>query len=600
MITTIGPYEIRRELGHGGMGLVYLGWEAALEREVAIKVLTPSLASDEQAVQRFLREARSAASLSHPNVVQIYAVGEDRGKHYFAMEYVRGASVLRILRSHFRLDDATAARFALQAASGLLAAHEKGIIHRDIKPANLMVDQRGLLKITDFGLALLGERTSRLTATGMLIGTPGYLSPEQCLDEDVDYRTDIYSLGVSFFEMLTGEMPFSAGSPVALIQKIVTADPPDVSSLNKMVSPEVREILRKMMARNREDRYQSCRDLIEDLQRFLAGGHSPATMDLVAIVSSTTAEASAHWKQTSNEALPDFSDENYETPTIPLSSGAGRSPTPPRPPRGGVPSGEGEPATKKSKLPLIPVAGGCLILLLLALVFFGQYRKRSETENTKSAGAQSVQLEQTPPASPSPEPTPSAPAAPKTNSEPGPTRTPIPSPTPRSAIETGVVPKPNSPPDTRKTPSPKAAAILAHGEEILAGMSDQFLQGALRRWTIPLEVNSQLPEFSSLVLGEKMKAEIRRKLLSAGVRYLFVIEAEKKGERPLKFLGREETAYESTLHIVCFDLIPAPGRQLGRIDQDLIYTRLNLERKLKPLFRRRLPKTLSKIKTPPE
>jgi len=150
----IGHYEIVSELGRGGMGVVYKAHEQSLNRFVALKVLGEHLGDDPSYVQRFLREARSAASLNHPNIVQIYAVDEFEGKHYFAMEFVPGRSIQQIIRSEGRIQAETAARLCLQAASGLAAAHEKGIIHRDIKPANLMVDERGLLKITDFGLAL--------------------------------------------------------------------------------------------------------------------------------------------------------------------------------------------------------------------------------------------------------------------------------------------------------------------------------------------------------------------------------------------------------------------------------------------------------------
>lgn len=598
MKRSIGPYLIRRELGRGGMGVVYLGYEEALEREVAIKVLSASLASDDQSVQRFLREARSAASLSHPNVVQIYSVGEDAGQHYFAMEYVRGASVLQILRTHELLEAAAATRFTMQAASGLLAAHDKGIIHRDIKPANLMVDERGLLKITDFGLALLGESVSRLTATGMLIGTPGYLSPEQVLDEAVDHRTDIYSLGVSFFEMLTGRMPFNAGSPIALVQKIVSADPPDIGSLNRDLSPELRTILHRMMARKPEDRYQNCSDLIEDLQRLLSGGRAPDSMDLVGIVSSTTAEASAHRKRVSTRNLEDLDGVHLETPTLRLNSDPGQSHTPPPlPPEPAIGKSASAPERSgRSKLPFILIGGALILLLGFALFVFNGHWKHpadSDIAPLRLKPAPESAIKTTPPApethaleTPVSEPE----TAPKPSPEP-PTPRPLPTKQPR--------PQPTSPPINHPQPAPSGAAILAGGEEILATMSDQFLTTALKRWELPLIVNSQLPDLSSIAPDQKMKAETREKLLTAGVRYLFVIKAEKKGDRELKFMGREGRAIEGILHILCFDLIPEPGHQLGRIDQQLVYTKLNLGRELRPILRRRLPQLLSKVKPPP-
>lgn len=265
----IGHYEIISELGRGGMGVVYKAHEQSLNRYVALKVLGEHLSEDPSYVQRFLREARSAAALNHPNIVQIYAVDEYEGQHFFAMEFVSGKSVLQMIRSKGKIEPLEAARLCLQAASGLAAAHEKDIIHRDIKPANLMVNERGLLKITDFGLALLGGGASRLTATGMFMGTPGYLSPEQCRDENIDARTDIYSLGVTLFEMLTGSIPFKADSPLALLRQILEVEPPDVRDLNPDVPDQLRLILKKMMAKDQEERYATADDLVDDLQGWL-------------------------------------------------------------------------------------------------------------------------------------------------------------------------------------------------------------------------------------------------------------------------------------------------------------------------------------------
>jgi len=266
----IGHYTIVSELGRGGMGVVYKAHEESLNRSVAIKVLGEHLASDQEFLSRFLREARAAGALSHPNVIPIYFIGEDNGRHYFAMEYVSGRSVLQMIRQEGKINNPRAAQIVVQAAHGLSAAHEKGIIHRDIKPANLMVDERGVVKIADFGISLAAEAQARLTATGTLMGTPGYLSPEQCLNETVDHRADIYALGVTYFEMLTGRLPFNAESPLALLRQILQETPPDVAQLNPEVDQESRRILMKMIARNRDERYQTCNELITDLEEYLA------------------------------------------------------------------------------------------------------------------------------------------------------------------------------------------------------------------------------------------------------------------------------------------------------------------------------------------
>lgn len=266
----IGHYTIVGELGRGGMGVVYKAHEESLNRFVALKVLGEHLTSDETFLTRFTREAQAAAALSHPNIIQVYFIGQDAGKHFFVMEFVQGESLLDLVRKEGRIDNPRAAEFVVQAAAGLASAHDLGVLHRDIKPANLMVTTKGLVKIADFGLALPMEAATRLTATGMLMGTPGYLSPEQCRGEKVDHRTDIYSLGVTYYELLTGRMPYQADSPLALIRKILEQDPPDVATINQTVDPDARAILLKMIAKDREARYQTCHEVVADLEDYLA------------------------------------------------------------------------------------------------------------------------------------------------------------------------------------------------------------------------------------------------------------------------------------------------------------------------------------------
>lgn len=271
MSETIGHYEIVEEIGRGGMGVVYKAHEASLNRMVAIKVLGQHLAQDREYITRFQREAQAAAALNHPNIIQIYTIGEDSGRHYFAMEYVDGQSVQEMIRKQGRIPVSKAAEIVLEAAKGLAAAHDAGLIHRDIKPGNLMVDKNGIVKIADFGLALRPADQTRITSSGLLMGTPGYLAPEQCLDRTVDPRTDIYALGVSLFEMLTGKAPFTADSPAALIRKIVDGDTPDPTALAPDLDPELRRIVLKMMARDPDQRYQTCYQVAGELASFIRG-----------------------------------------------------------------------------------------------------------------------------------------------------------------------------------------------------------------------------------------------------------------------------------------------------------------------------------------
>ncbi|TCO43129.1 serine/threonine-protein kinase [Dokdonella fugitiva] len=266
MRTRLGHYDIVAELGRGGMGVVYKGYEASLNRYVAIKVLADSLAHDEAIKERFLREARSMAALNDPHIIQIYFIGEDEGQTYFVMEFVEGESLGSMLKRDHRLTVEQAAKVIQQTAMGLATAHDRGVIHRDIKPGNLMITSRGAVKIADFGIALSNQDLSKkLTSTGEFVGTPGYLSPEVCLGKPVDQRSDIFSLGIVLFEMLTGKMPFNDESPLGLMLEVVKAQIPDVREINHDADPQIARILARMIAKEPAERYQNCHELVTDL-----------------------------------------------------------------------------------------------------------------------------------------------------------------------------------------------------------------------------------------------------------------------------------------------------------------------------------------------
>lgn len=267
MKTHLGHYEIVAELGRGGMGVVYKGFEPALNRFVAIKELSPSLAHDPQLVERFLREARSMAALNDPHIIQIYFIGQENGQPFFVMEFVEGDSLSGLLKREGRLQPEVALKILHQTAQGLATAHDAGVIHRDIKPGNLMLSTRGQVKIADFGIALATQDLSKkLTSTGEFVGTPGYLSPEVCLGKPVDQRSDVFSLGIVLFEMLSGKTPFSDESPLGLMLEVVKAEIPDVRQLNEAVDPQAAAILAKMLAKDPADRFQNCHDLAAALQ----------------------------------------------------------------------------------------------------------------------------------------------------------------------------------------------------------------------------------------------------------------------------------------------------------------------------------------------
>jgi len=267
----IGNYEIVSELGRGGMGVVYKAREESLQRFVAIKMLGNQLVDNESVALRFMREARAVADVNHPNLVQVFRVDRHEDQPYFVMEYVEGESLKRLIQREDRMQPLRALQILKEVAAGLAAAHDKGVVHRDIKPENIMLTKYGGVKVVDFGIARVEEPGTRLTTTGIGLGTPSYLSPEVCLSQDVDQRSDIFSLGVVLFEMLTGDIPFKSDSPFELMTKVVEARVPDIKVLNPNVDDGARQILAKMIAKRPRLRYQNCNELISDIEDYQAG-----------------------------------------------------------------------------------------------------------------------------------------------------------------------------------------------------------------------------------------------------------------------------------------------------------------------------------------
>ncbi|UCD57962.1 MAG: protein kinase, partial [Candidatus Hydrogenedentota bacterium] len=266
--TKVGNYEIESLLGKGGMSVVYKARQVNLDRHVALKILPTHLSSDASFVTRFMREARAVAKLDHSNIVQIFDIAEEEGLHFFSMQYVEGKSLDAVLKEKGRLDVDEAIRIIIQAAQGIGHAHENNIIHRDIKPSNILVDNFGNVKVMDFGLARAADERSKVTQSGALIGTLGYMSPEQCRGEELNFQTDIYSLGVVLYEMLTGKDPFVADSAPVLIHKIAYEEPTDVRSLNPDVPTELSITVSRAMAKKKEDRYASISEFLRDIGCF--------------------------------------------------------------------------------------------------------------------------------------------------------------------------------------------------------------------------------------------------------------------------------------------------------------------------------------------
>jgi len=280
--------RLLKKIGEGGMGAVYLAEDPARKRKVAIKVLPKKHASDAEFVQRFRREIEAATQLDHPNIVRAYTAGEERGHHFFVMEYCEGESLRkRIDRLKF-LPAIDACRMILQVAQGLKHAHDRGIIHRDVKPENLMVTSGGAVKILDLGLAknLDDTNASFRTATGSALGTPHYISPEQARgDKSVDGRSDLYSLGATFYHLITGQVPFNGSSIFEIIQKHLMEQLADPRDIRPEIPPTVVQVVRRMLAKKPDDRHRDCAELIGDLERLLAN-EAPLTQPLDAALSS--------------------------------------------------------------------------------------------------------------------------------------------------------------------------------------------------------------------------------------------------------------------------------------------------------------------------
>jgi serine/threonine-protein kinase len=276
--TKLGRYEIRSKIGEGGMGEVYAAQDTKLDRKVAIKVLPADLASNQNRMRRFVQEARTASSLSHPNVAHIYEIEEVDGLHFIAMEYVDGET-LRERMSRGGLELIQILDIAIQIAAALSAAHIAGITHRDIKPENVMLRRDGYVKVLDFGLAKLTELPSGTdteaptramvnTDPGTVMGTVGYMSPEQARGQSTDARTDIWSLGVVIYQMATSHLPFEGKSNSDVIASILGKEPPPMARYARDVPEALEWIITKALTKDPEERYQTPKEMMVDLRRI--------------------------------------------------------------------------------------------------------------------------------------------------------------------------------------------------------------------------------------------------------------------------------------------------------------------------------------------
>jgi DNA-binding response OmpR family regulator len=256
-----GRYEILEEVGRGGMGTVYRARDRELGDQVALKILRPELVQGTNLVERFRSEIRLARHISDRHVVRTHDIGEWNGHYYLTMEFVEGITLRELLDTRGRLDLSPTLAIAIQLAQSLAAAHEQGVIHRDIKPHNLLLDAAGVLKVMDFGIAQVAGQNTGLTETGMVVGTPAYMAPEQMLGEEVDARADLYAAGIVLYECLTGRLPFVADTPVALIAKHLGEEPTPPDQLNPGIPAPVAALILRLLAKRPEDRPASAVEL---------------------------------------------------------------------------------------------------------------------------------------------------------------------------------------------------------------------------------------------------------------------------------------------------------------------------------------------------
>ena len=279
-------YRLEAKLGSGGMSTVYLARDEVLDRPVAVKLMHREMTDQADQLERFNQEARAVAKLSNPNVVAVIDAGEDQGRPYIVLEYVQGETLKQRIARVGALDATEALAYGLEVAQGLGVAHERNMVHRDVKPQNVLIDSTGRAKLTDFGIAR-ELNDEGVTATGRVIGTTDYVAPEQAMGKDVDPRSDIYSLGIVLYEMLTGDVPFEADNQIGVAMKHVNEELPDVQAIRPDISAASARVVDRATAKNPDDRYQTIEEMADDLQAALeveairAGGPTGAATSVL-------------------------------------------------------------------------------------------------------------------------------------------------------------------------------------------------------------------------------------------------------------------------------------------------------------------------------
>ena len=296
-------YRIERRIGTGGMADVFLARDESLGRRVAIKILAERYAQDEAFVERFRREATAAAGLSHPNIVSVYDRGQAAGTSYIAMEYLNGPTLKDEITSRAPLPEAEVVNWAVQALDALEFAHRQGVVHRDIKPHNMILTDEGRLKVTDFGIARAAN-VVQMTEVGSIVGTAQYLSPEQARGLDVGPQSDLYSMGIVLYEMLTGELPFTGDSAVEIAMKQVSDPPPSIRKQNRLVSEGLEQVVMRSLSKDPALRHHSARQMADELRRVSRGGAVSSDTQMATRVLTGGAAAAAAYTGAQTSVLP--------------------------------------------------------------------------------------------------------------------------------------------------------------------------------------------------------------------------------------------------------------------------------------------------------
>ena len=372
-----GKWRLERKLGEGGMGTVYLAHDLQLDRKVAIKILASSLAHDAELVTRFEREARLTASLEHPHIVPVYAVGEVEGRPFIVMKKLEGRTLAAYLRESGPLRGDELMALMRQLCSGLDFIHARGFIHRDIKSGNIFIGHDGLATILDFGILRTSQNAEALTRTGMVMGTPQYMSPEQALGaKEIDHRADLYALAVLLFECLTGTLPFEAESELSLIQMQAHAAAPDVRERAPWVPATVAEVVKRALAKRPEDRYASAGELLAALEEAHGGSGAAAPGSAAAPAPAVAAPGAVLLSGASPGTQLSMKQLARSGPATPPGSAA---PTPPRTsPR------TSDVQRRRRKAPAVIAVGALLILVSGGYLTFGSLLSRSAAHQAVS------------------------------------------------------------------------------------------------------------------------------------------------------------------------------------------------------------------------